>query len=140
MYFTEEDIPELFRSMLQCINLVTICDTKYFNHDTKIKKIFVPIVNDSNDLQSNGSIINTFNSQILFTFTNVTGDNLALHELRGFQRSFNSRSSSVDSKQARFTGDTKVVPAFPACSSLSDFFDCWWIVVVDQSCDAIRVF
>ena len=90
MYFTLEDIPELFRSMLQCINLVIICDTKYFNDDTKIKKIFEPIVNDLNDLQSNGLIINTFNSQILFTFTNVTGDHLALHELAGFQRSFNS--------------------------------------------------
>ncbi|CAF3937425.1 unnamed protein product [Rotaria sp. Silwood1] len=90
IYFTLEDIPELFRSILQCINLVTICYTKYLNDDTKIKKIYEPIINDLNDLQSTGLIINTFNSQILFTFTNVAGDNLALHELGGFQQSFNS--------------------------------------------------
>ncbi|CAM4989473.1 unnamed protein product, partial [Rotaria socialis] len=46
-----------------------------------------------------------------------------------------SSSSSVDCKQARFTGDNNIVPAFPVCSSLSDFFDHWWIVIADQSCD-----
>ena len=90
VYFTLEDVPDMFRSVLQCIHLVAICHTKYLNDDTKIKKFYDPIVNELNDLQSSGLIINTFNSRIYFTFTTMTGDNLAAHEVGGFQQTFSS--------------------------------------------------
>jgi hypothetical protein len=40
VYFTLEDIPDIFRSTLNCINLVAICHTKYLDNDIKIKKFY----------------------------------------------------------------------------------------------------
>ncbi|CAF1395926.1 unnamed protein product [Rotaria sordida] len=90
VYFLLEDIPDIFRSTLQCINLAAICYTKYLNNNEKMKKFYAPIVNDLNGLQSTGLIINTFNSQIYFTFTTIAADNLAAHEVAGFQETFSS--------------------------------------------------
>ncbi|CAF4294544.1 unnamed protein product [Adineta steineri] len=90
VYFALEDIPDIFRSTLQCIKLASICYTRYLNNDEKLKKFYEPIVHDLNDLQNTGLVINTFNSQILFTFTTVTADNLAAHEVSGFQLNFNA--------------------------------------------------
>jgi hypothetical protein len=90
VYFLLEDIPDIFRSMLQCINLAAICHTKYLNNNDKIKKFYAPLVNDLNELQSSGLVINTFNSQLCFTFTSIAADNLAAHEVGGFQETFSS--------------------------------------------------
>ncbi|CAF4108891.1 unnamed protein product [Adineta steineri] len=90
VYFALEDIPDIFRSTLQCINLASICYTKYLNNNEKLKKFYEPIVQDLNDLQNTGLVINTFNSQILFTFTTIAADNLAAHEVAGFQLNFNA--------------------------------------------------
>jgi hypothetical protein len=48
-------------------------------------------------------------------------------------------SSSFDCEQRRFAGDNNFVPFFSVRSSLSDLVSCWWFVVVDQSCDVIRI-
>ncbi|CAF1474991.1 unnamed protein product [Adineta steineri] len=90
VYFALEDIPDIFRSTLQCINLASICYTRYLNNNEKLKKFYEPIVQDLNDLQNTGLVINTFNSQILFTFTTIAADNLAAHEVAGFQLNFNA--------------------------------------------------
>ncbi|CAF3969959.1 unnamed protein product [Rotaria sp. Silwood1] len=90
VYFLLEDIPDIFRSTLQCINLAAICYTKYLNNNEKLKKFYAPIVNDLNELQSTGLRINTCNSQIYFTFTTIAADNLAAHEVAGFQETFSS--------------------------------------------------
>ncbi|CAF1548417.1 unnamed protein product, partial [Rotaria sordida] len=37
VYFLLEDIPDIFRSTLQCINLAAICYTKYLNNNEKMK-------------------------------------------------------------------------------------------------------
>lgn len=90
VYFMLEDIPDMFRSTLQCINLVAICHTKYLKDNEKRTKFYDPIVKDLNDLQSAGLIINTFNSRLHFTFTTVAADNLAAHEIAGLQQTFSS--------------------------------------------------
>ncbi|CAM4786483.1 unnamed protein product [Rotaria magnacalcarata] len=107
VYFTLEDIPDIFRSMLQCIHLVAICNTKYLNDDMKMKKFYDPIINDLNDLQSSGLILNTFNSQIYFTFTTMAADNLAAHEVGGFQQSF---SSGYICRRCLITYENRLIP------------------------------
>jgi hypothetical protein len=107
VYFTLEDIPDTFRSILQCINLVAICHTKYLNNDIKIKKFYNPIVSELNDLQSAGLIINTFNSQFVFTFTTVAADNLAAHEIGGFQETF---SSGYICRRCLVTYENRLIP------------------------------
>ncbi|CAF3332373.1 unnamed protein product [Rotaria sp. Silwood2] len=90
VYFTLEDMPDTFRSTLQCINLVAICYTKYLDSDERLRKFYEPIVKDLNDLQCNGLMINKFNTQSIFSFSTIAADNLAAHELAGFQQSFSS--------------------------------------------------
>ncbi|CAF2057357.1 unnamed protein product [Rotaria magnacalcarata] len=90
VYFTLEDMPDTFRSTLQCINLAAICYTKYLDTDEKIRKFYEPIVNDLNDLQCNGLMINKFDTQSIFSFSTIAADNLAAHELAGFQQTFRS--------------------------------------------------
>ncbi|CAF1964375.1 unnamed protein product [Rotaria magnacalcarata] len=83
-------MPDTFRSTLQCINLAAICYTKYLDTDEKIRKFYEPIVNDLNDLQCNGLMINKFDTQSIFSFSTIAADNLAAHELAGFQQTFSS--------------------------------------------------
>jgi hypothetical protein len=107
VYFTLEDVPDTFRSTLQCINLAAICNTKYLNTDEKIRKFYEPIVMDLNGLQSTGLVINTFNSQLLFTFTTLAADNLAAHEVAGFQQTF---SSGYFCRRCLVTYENRVIP------------------------------
>ncbi|CAF4566763.1 unnamed protein product, partial [Rotaria magnacalcarata] len=83
-------MPDTFRSTLQCINLAAICYTKYLDTDEKIRKFYEPIVKDLNDLQCNGLMINKFDTQSIFSFSTIAADNLAAHELAGFQQTFSS--------------------------------------------------
>ena len=107
VYFMLEDIPDMFRSTLQCINLVAICYTKYLNDDEKRKKFYEPVVNDLNDLQSTGLEINTFNSRLHFTFTIVAADNLAAHEIPGLQQTF---SSGHFCRRCLITFENRLIP------------------------------
>ncbi|CAF4863872.1 unnamed protein product [Rotaria socialis] len=101
------NIPDIFRSILQCIHLVAICNTKYLNDDMKMKNIYYPIISDLNDLQSSGLIINTFNSQIYFTFTTMAANNLAAHEVDGFQQSF---SFGYICRRCLITYENRLIP------------------------------
>ncbi|CAF3338490.1 unnamed protein product [Rotaria sp. Silwood2] len=107
VYFMLEDIPDIFRSTLQCINLAAICYTKYLNKDEKLRKFYDPIVNDLNDLQSTGLILNTFNSQLHFTFTTIAADNLAAHEIAGMQQTF---SSGYFCRRCLVTYENRLIP------------------------------
>lgn len=107
VYFTLEDVPDVFQSMLECINLAAICQTKYLNSSEKIKRFYSHIVNDLNDLQQFGLAINTFNSQVLFSFSTVAGDNLAVHEMAGFQQSF---SSGYFCRRCLVTYENRLIP------------------------------
>ena len=40
VYFMLEDVPDPFRSMLQCIHLAAICYSKYLDNDEKIRKFY----------------------------------------------------------------------------------------------------
>ncbi|CAF1349052.1 unnamed protein product [Rotaria sordida] len=90
VYFMLEDVPDPFRSMLQCIHLTAIYYSKYLDNDEKIRKFYDPIVKELNDLQLTGLTINTFNSQLLFSFSAIAADNLAAHNVAGFQQTFSS--------------------------------------------------
>ncbi|CAF1401409.1 unnamed protein product, partial [Rotaria sordida] len=89
-YFVLEDLPDLVRSMLQSIGLVGICPTKYLSLQTNRIKYFEPIVKDLNYLQTTRLAVQTFNGQLHFGFSLLAADNLAAHEIGGFQRNFNS--------------------------------------------------
>ncbi|CAF0953336.1 unnamed protein product [Didymodactylos carnosus] len=90
VYFVLEDIPDIFKSMLQCISLVAICYTKYLNDDDTMKQFYAPIVKDMNDLQTNGLTVPTVSGNLKFTFTVLCADNLASNDIGGFQQSFSS--------------------------------------------------
>ncbi|CAF2034024.1 unnamed protein product [Rotaria magnacalcarata] len=107
VYFMLEDIPDVFRSMLQCINLAAICHTRYLSCEEKLKQFYDPIVKDLNDLQHNGLSINTFNSQLSFSFSTVAADNLAVHEIAGFQQNF---SSGYFCRRCLVTYENRLIP------------------------------
>ncbi|CAM4781662.1 unnamed protein product [Rotaria magnacalcarata] len=89
-YFVIEDLPDVVRSMLQSIGLVGICCTKYLSLETNPIKYFESMINDLNHLQTTGLSVQSFNGQLHFVFSLLTGDNLATHKIGGFQRNFNS--------------------------------------------------
>ncbi|CAF1531354.1 unnamed protein product [Adineta ricciae] len=89
-YFVLEDLLDVVRSMLQSIGLVGICPTKHLSLQRNRSKYFAPIVNDLNRLQTTGLIVQTFNGQLHFAFSLFAADNLASHEIGGFQQNFNS--------------------------------------------------
>ncbi|CAF0944648.1 unnamed protein product [Didymodactylos carnosus] len=89
-YFLLEDIPDMFRSPVQCINLVGICNSKYLNDQEKSRQFFKPIIDDLNDFQTNGLFILTFNRVLHFSFSTISANNLAANEIGGFQRSFST--------------------------------------------------
>ncbi|CAF4338107.1 unnamed protein product [Adineta steineri] len=53
-------------------------------------KFFEPIIKDLNHLQTTDLVIQTFNGQLHFAFSLFAADNLASHEIGGFQQHFNS--------------------------------------------------
>ncbi|CAF1328031.1 unnamed protein product [Rotaria sordida] len=102
-----EDVPDSFRSMLQCIHLAAICYSKYLDNDEKIRKFYDPIVKELNDLQLTGLTINTFNSQLLFSFSAIAADNLAAHNVAGFQQTF---SSGNFCRRCLITYENRLIP------------------------------
>jgi hypothetical protein len=56
----------------------------------KRRRFYEPIVADLNRLQANSLSINTFNGQLIFSFSTLSSDNLAAHNMGGFQMSFSS--------------------------------------------------
>ncbi|CAF1141192.1 unnamed protein product [Adineta ricciae] len=106
VYFTLEDIPEKYRSKLDFIQLVAICESRIlkqicfvtcleyirtfglFEDPVKATNFFRPIIDNLNELQLNGLMIN--NTLYKFTFSTVVGDNLAANWLGGFQTCFSN--------------------------------------------------
>ena len=101
-----EDLPDQFRSQVQSINLLAIAHSDslkvwkifsfylldfaslYAKDPEKSKRFFKPIVNDINVLQEQGLTINGIH--VSFSFSNMSADNLAAHQIGGFQTSFSS--------------------------------------------------
>ncbi|CAF4255840.1 unnamed protein product [Adineta steineri] len=89
-YFLLEDLPDFVKSMLQSIGIVGICPTKFLSIQTNRMKFFEPIIKDLNHLQTTGLVVQTFSGQLHFAFSLFAADNLASHEIGGFQQNFNS--------------------------------------------------
>ncbi|XP_058798086.1 uncharacterized protein LOC131668172 [Phymastichus coffea] len=92
LYFTILGIPPEFASHLQNIFLLQICKSE-FKKIVKHSKLFHPAVRQILDLQKNGITINVSgrNIKVYFDIFNISGDNLELHTLLGFNESFNSK-------------------------------------------------
>lgn len=106
MYFLLEDIPDKFRSQVQSINLLAIGPTNALKvrgvfefsllhsfflcpkDPKKLHRFFQPIVNDINAIQSDGLVINGV--KVTFSFSTLSADNLAAHQIGGYQASFSS--------------------------------------------------
>lgn len=90
-YCTIPIIPNEYSSMLENIFLFQLHDTKdHVQYGNKI--IFFNLVNQIKDLETNGLIINVNNKQqkVYFALIGILGDNLGLHTIFGFSKSFNS--------------------------------------------------
>ena len=106
VYFLLEDIPDQCRSQVQSINLLAIGPTNALKvpdvsefslmrsffacskDPEKLDRFFQPIVNDINALQSDGLDINGV--KVTFSFSTLSADNLAAHQIGGYQASFSS--------------------------------------------------
>jgi hypothetical protein len=60
----------------------------FFEDDIKAKRFFEPIIENLNYLQQHGLVIN--GRSIKFSFSTMVADNLATHQIGGFQSSFSS--------------------------------------------------
>ncbi|CAF4248046.1 unnamed protein product, partial [Didymodactylos carnosus] len=89
-YYLLEDIPDIFRSLLQCITLLAMINTDYLENKDYCHRFYESLIKDLNDLQQHGLRFDTFNSQLMFTFTCVSSDNLAAHQIGNFQQTFSS--------------------------------------------------
>jgi hypothetical protein len=90
LYFQLEDLPDNVKSMLKSIGLLGICHSNYLSIKSNKKRFFDPIIADLNALQMTGVYIPSIRRRLNFAFTVVSGDHLALNDIGGFQRSFNS--------------------------------------------------
>ncbi|CAF1048479.1 unnamed protein product, partial [Didymodactylos carnosus] len=88
--YTDSDIPDLFRSTLQSIMLLAIIHTEHLKNDEYAQRFYQALSDDLNHLQNVGLSIDAFSSRISFTFTTIAADNLAAHEVAGFQQSFSN--------------------------------------------------
>ena len=91
-YYLLDDLPEVVRSQVNSTGLHGICYTKHLNKDTSRSILMNVLVEDINKLQTEGITIPCLSSRIYFVFSTLCGDNLASHEVGGFQKSFNSGS------------------------------------------------
>ncbi|CAF3854609.1 unnamed protein product [Rotaria sp. Silwood1] len=88
VYFSLEDVPDKYRSKLDFIQLVAVCESKTLKDDIKAQRFFAPIIENLNKLQLHGISINGIH--LTFSFSTVVADNLASHFVGGFQSCFSS--------------------------------------------------
>ncbi|CAF1441539.1 unnamed protein product [Adineta ricciae] len=69
----------------------------FFEDDVKAKRFFEPIIKNLNYLQRNGLVIN--NRTIKFSFSTLVADNLAAHQIGGFQSSFSTVADNLAAHQ-----------------------------------------
>ncbi|CAF1167144.1 unnamed protein product [Didymodactylos carnosus] len=89
-YYLLEDIPDMFRSMLQCITLLAVINTNYLQDEQYVKRFYKPVIDDLNALQTTGLSIGTFDAQLMFKFTCISADNLGAHQIGNFQQCFST--------------------------------------------------
>ncbi|CAF4644957.1 unnamed protein product, partial [Rotaria socialis] len=87
VYFSLEDVPDKYRSKLDFIQLVAVCESKHLKNDVKAQRFFAPIIENLNKLQLHG--ISIHGVHLTFSFSTVVADNLASHFVGGFQSCFN---------------------------------------------------
>ncbi|CAF3427803.1 unnamed protein product [Rotaria socialis] len=88
VYFSLEDVPDQYHSRLDGINLVALCNSRILKNITKARRFFEPIIENLNQLQSQGICIN--GNKLKFSFSTMIADNLAAHMIGGFQSSFSN--------------------------------------------------
>ncbi|CAM4942781.1 unnamed protein product [Rotaria socialis] len=88
VYFSLEDVPDQYHSRLDGINLVALCNSRILKNITKARRFFEPIIENLNQLQSQGICINS--NKLKFSFSTMIADNLAAHMIGGFQSSFSN--------------------------------------------------
>ncbi|CAF1503479.1 unnamed protein product [Adineta ricciae] len=88
VYFSIEDVPDQYRSKIDNIQLLAICDSKILKDCDKAKRFFQPIVDNLNWIQFHGLSINGVH--LKFSFSTVVSDNLAAHMIGGFQSCFSA--------------------------------------------------
>ncbi|CAF4249654.1 unnamed protein product [Rotaria magnacalcarata] len=117
VYFQLEDLPDTVRSTLKSIGLVAMCHSEYLSIPENKKKFFEIIIEDLNNLQTNGLLIPTLNRQFNFAFSVLSGDHLANNFMGGFQKNFNSGQCC---RICHFSYDEKLIPltdiTFTQCS------------------------
>ncbi|CAF4010420.1 unnamed protein product, partial [Rotaria sordida] len=88
IYFSLEDIPDEHKSKLDQIHLVALCESIIIKDRAKAKRFFEPIINNLNQLQIEGLVVN--DHRIKFSFSTLVADNLAAHQIGGFQSNFSN--------------------------------------------------
>jgi hypothetical protein len=91
-YYLLDDLPGIVRSQVNSIGLHCICYTKHLNKEISRTKLMNILVEDLNKLQTEGITIPCLSSRIYFVFSTFSADNLAAHEVGGFQQTFSSGS------------------------------------------------
>ncbi|CAF1262315.1 unnamed protein product [Adineta ricciae] len=87
VYFSLEDVPDKYRSKIDFIQLVAVCESKVLKNDVKAQRFFKPIIDNLNQLQLDGLSINDIH--LRFSFSTLVADNLASHFIGAFQSCFN---------------------------------------------------
>ncbi|CAF4454910.1 unnamed protein product, partial [Adineta steineri] len=76
-------------SLLNSINLLGICLSKLLTNSLNRRLYFGAMIKDLNELQQKGLTVSTFTGRLYFVFDLIASDNLAAHDLGGFQKNFN---------------------------------------------------
>lgn len=89
LYFIVRNLPPKFNSVLMNIHLLALFhtqDVSKYGFDV----ILDPLINDIKILESQGLSLPFSDEQIYGTIAQITGDNLGMHSILGFNESFNS--------------------------------------------------
>lgn len=90
IYFVIRNLPPKFNSILMNIHLVSLFhtpDLQKYGFDV----ILEPLINDVKKLESQGLSLPFSDEQVYGTISQITGDNLGMHSILGFNESFSSR-------------------------------------------------
>lgn len=89
IYFVIRNLPPKFNSILMNIHLVSLFhtpDLQKYGFDV----ILEPLINDVKKLESQGLSLPFSDEQVYGTISQITGDNLGMHSILGFNESFSS--------------------------------------------------
>ena len=91
VYWSFANIPIKYRSGLHTIQLALLCNSNVRQFGNA--KVFAPLLNDLKTLEQEGVYIETLGDSIKGTVYSVVADNIAAHQLAGFNQSFRSTYS-----------------------------------------------